>query len=161
MKRNVQILSTVLILAAVSFPIMAQGFGPNQGRAYPDCPRFNSDDRGPYCGFFTLDDRNLTDVQREQIKKAQDDFFKKSQSMRNDMHQKRQELIAHLNTQKPDEQKIWGVQKQISSLKEQMDREWVKYSLNIKKIAPDAAMSAAGPTRKSGKPGPYGCPARD
>ncbi len=161
MKRYGQLFVLVLIMVALSIPIMAQGFGAYRGKQNPDCPLYNGDYGRPYGHFFNLKDKDLTDEQRVELGKINSDFIRKTASIRSDMHQKRQEMMTYLDSQKPDEKKIRDVQKQISTLRDKMDREWIEYSLSIKKIAPDARLSDAGKRGRHGRLGPDNCPVRN
>lgn len=161
MKRYGQLFILVLIMAALSTPVMAQGFGPCGRKQNPDCPLYNGDYGRPYGHFFNLRDRDLTEDQRTELGRVNSDFIKKTASIRSDMRQKRQEMVTYLDSQKPDERKIRDIQKQISSLRDQMDREWIEYSLSIKKIAPEARLSDAGKKGRHGRFGPNNCPVRN
>ena len=144
MKRYIQGMIVLAMVAMVGIPLLAQGYGPNQGKSNPSCPWYQDDDSRPNCPFFDLRESKLSDEQRAQLKKIDDDFAKNMSSIRDEMFQNRQDLAKYLDSQKPDENKVWEVQKKISSLREKMDKEWIKYSLAIKKIAPDARLGDAG-----------------
>ena len=72
------------------------------------------------------------------MKEVDDEFFRKTSSLRDEMRVKRAEINLLLNSEKPDESKIRDAQKQISSIRDQLDQERIRHQLSVKKIVPDA-----------------------
>lgn len=134
MKRYGMAIAVMAILAAMALPAMA--YGPRCGQG-PDGPRFERG-QGWGCPFADYQDRDLSAEQKAQLKKLDDEFIKKTSSIREEMFKQRREMSTLLSSDKPDEAKVWDTQKRISALKDQMEQEKIRHHLAVKKVVPDA-----------------------
>ncbi|MCU0576042.1 MAG: periplasmic heavy metal sensor [Desulfobacterota bacterium] len=135
MKRYGLALAMVAIMLAAALPVMA--FGPRCGQG-PDGPRFEKGQPAGGCPFYDYQSSNLTDDQKAQLKKLDDEFYKKTSPIRDEMRQGKREMNTLLSSDKPDEAKIWATHKRVSSLKDQLEQERIRHQLNVKKVVPDA-----------------------
>lgn len=127
MKKTALILGLILVAGLISIIAFAHG------------PRF-SDSRGFYdCPVYGDTDPDLTDEQSQQIRDLRDEYYDKTIGIKNQLRDKRQELYSQINSETPDENKIRDLQKEISSLRDSLDKERIDYSLKMKKISPNAS----------------------
>ncbi|HOS96905.1 MAG TPA: Spy/CpxP family protein refolding chaperone [Deltaproteobacteria bacterium] len=125
----------VIVLALIAIPVMAQGPRFWQGERPGDCPRWERDWEGRGYGPAGLE---LTQEQRDQIRKLRDAHIEKTRPLRDEMQKNMQELQTQMNSNTPDEKKIWDTQKRISSLRDQLQQERIRHQLSVKKVAPEA-----------------------
>lgn len=134
MKRALTIIGIVVLVAAITIPVMAQGPGTGRGRMMQgygpgepgDCPRYGA-----------RDDK-LTDEQRTQLDKLHQKFFDETAAVRSQMATKHSELMILMNTSNPDLEKAKALQKEISDLRGKMGQERIKLFAEERKINPDA-----------------------
>jgi len=134
MKRALTIIGIVVLVAAITIPVMAQGPGTGRGRMMQgygpgepgDCPRYGA-----------RDDK-LTDEQRTQLDKLHQKFFDETAAVRSQMAAKHSELMILMNTSNPDLEKAKALQKEISDLRGKMGQERIKQFAEERKINPDA-----------------------
>jgi zinc resistance-associated protein len=134
MKRALTIIGIVVLVAAITIPVMAQGPGTGRGRMMQgygpgepgDCPRYGA-----------RDDK-LTDEQRTQLDKLHQKFFDETAAVRSQMAAKHSELMILMNTSNPDLEKAKALQKEISDLRGKMGQERIKLFAEERKINPDA-----------------------
>jgi zinc resistance-associated protein len=134
MKKALTIIGIVVLVAAVTIPVMAQGPGAGRGRMMQgygpgdpaNCPRYAA-----------WDDK-LTDEQRTQLDKLHQKFFDETAAVRSQMVAKSSELNILMNTSNPDLEKAKALQKEISDLKGKMGQERIKLFAEERKINPDA-----------------------
>ena len=134
MKRALTIIGIVVLVAAITIPVMAQGPGTGRGRMMQgygpgepgDCPRYGA-----------RDDK-LTDEQRTQLDKLHQKFFDETAAMRSQMAAKHSELMILMNTSNPDLEKAKALQKEITDLRGKMGQERIKLFAEERKINPDA-----------------------
>lgn len=134
MKRALIVIGIMVLVAAITIPVMAQGPGAGMGRMMhgygpgdpANCPRHGaSDDK-------------LTDEQRTQLDKLHQKFFDNTAAVRSQMAAKRSELQILMNTSNPDLEKAKALQKEVSDLKGKMGQERINLFAEEKKINPDA-----------------------
>ena len=146
MRRYTRILALLAVLMTAALPAMAYGPWWGERGQGTDCPRFERGQGWADCPYYGSRSGSLTDDQKAQLKKVDDEFFKKTSSLRDQMRLKRAEMAIQLNSDNPDEKKIMDTQKQISSIRDQIDNERIRYQLSVKKIVPDVNLG-----RGSGK----------
>jgi len=138
MRRYSILLIAITIIAAMSIPLLAQG--PRSGEEWrnEDCPRHERGDGNPGCPYYDLRYKDLTEAQRTQLSQIKGEYANNTVSIREQLREKKQEMRSLLNSPTPDEAKILDLQKQTAKLRDQLDQEWIKYNLKVKKIVPDA-----------------------
>lgn len=146
MRRYGLALALTAVLVATAVPAM--GYGPWWGgRAQDsDSPRYGRGQGWEGCPYYGYQGSNLTDEQKARLKKIDDEYFRKTSSLHDEMRLKRAELNVLLNSEKPDEAKISDTQKQISSIRDRIDQERIRHQLSVKKVVPDARFGP-GPGR--------------
>ena len=143
MKRYSIVLTTIAIMIAISIPLFALGPWGGQEGGKPDNPRYEMGGGYFGCPHYNLRNEKLTEAQRTQLMQIKEKYTKDTATMRKQLQEKRQEMRSLLNSPNPDETKILDLQKQTARLRDQLDQEWIKYNLNIKKIVPDAKIGQA------------------
>jgi zinc resistance-associated protein len=134
MKKVLAVIGIVVLVAAVTIPVMAQGPGAGRGRMMQgygpgdpaNCPRYG------------VWDEKLTDEQRTQLDKLHQKFFDETAAVRSQMVAKQSELNILMNTSNPDLEKAKALQKEISDLKGKMGQERIKLFAEERKINPNA-----------------------
>lgn len=134
MKRVAVIFGIVMLVLAMSYPVIARG--PEQGRGYG---AKGGRGGGPgYCWGQGGAYGNLTDEQRTQLDKLHQQFRDETADLRTKIWTKRGELRILMGTSNPDAAKAKALQKEISDLKAKMGEKKMELALEARKIAPDA-----------------------
>ncbi len=131
MKKFMTLGGVVVLMAALAYPAFARGPGwggpgGNWGRGPCDCPN--------YAGVQS----NLSDEQQKQLADLDKKFFDSTAQLRNQMWTKRGEFQALMISPNPDPEKAKALQKDLSDLRAKMEQERLAYSLEARKINPDA-----------------------
>ncbi len=132
MKRLAVVFGIVMLVLALSYPVIARG--PEQGRGYG---------RGGGPGFCLGQGRgygNLTDEQRTQLDKLRQQFYDETAALRNEIWTKSGELRILLGTSNPDAGKAKALQKEISALRAKMGEKRITMAFEARKIAPEARL---------------------
>jgi Spy/CpxP family protein refolding chaperone len=123
MKKVTLAMMAVLFVAAVATSAFAFGWG--RGPGYGPCAR--GDFQGP-AGL------NLTAEQTAKIKEMRQARWNEQKPLREQMFAKRDELRKLWLEQNPDEAKILAAQKEMRSLREQMEDKMMAYRLEAAKL---------------------------
>jgi zinc resistance-associated protein len=132
MKRLALVFGIVMMVLALSYPVIARG--PEKGRGYgrgagPDTCWGQG---GAYA--------NLTEEQRTQLDKLHQKFRDETVDLRTKLWTKKGELRILLGTSDPDAAKAKALQKEISDLKAKMGEKRIDLLLEARKIAPEVPM---------------------
>ena len=93
---------------------------------------------GPRCDMTNVAGLNLSADQTAKIKTLQNSHFKDVEPLRNQMFTKRQELRQLWQQKNPDQAKIEAVQKDIQSLKNQLQAKQTQYRFAVlKELTPE------------------------
>jgi Spy/CpxP family protein refolding chaperone len=133
--KQFRMLAIMILLTMIAIPVMAQGPRAWQGESPGDCPRWERDGAGRGYGPSGL---GLTQEQRDKIRTLRDAHIEKTRPLRDEMRQNMEDLRAQMNSDTPDEKKIWDTQKRLSSLRDQLQKERIRHQLSVKKLAPEA-----------------------
>lgn len=129
MKKTIILIIGIVCMAAVSTLVFAHGPGwggaSRGGGYYYDCP------------YTDYDGASLTQEQRMELDTLRQEYLTQTDKIRDRLRDKRYEMNTELNRENPDEQKIRGLQKEISELKGQMDSARIDHILKAKKVDPD------------------------
>jgi zinc resistance-associated protein len=122
MKKIIMTLVTVIIVTA--FAASAFAFGPGSGRGHGG---------GPYDGYdpAVLSQLNLTADQTTKINAFREAFLKDTKPLQDKMFSKRGDLKLLWLQQNPDQEKILAVQKEIRTLRDQIQEKRDLYRLNV------------------------------
>ena len=71
------------------------------------------------------------------LEKERADFMKETETLRNDMYQKRLELSSEFAKETPDIGTARKLQKEISDLRSQLDQKRMDHIVNLKKVNPN------------------------
>jgi Spy/CpxP family protein refolding chaperone len=123
MKKKMLVMMALLFVAAVATSAFA--FGGGRGPGYGPCGQ--GDARG-------LAALNLTAEQTAQIKAMREAHWKDMKPLRDKMFAKRDELRKLWLEPNPDEGKILAAQKEMRSLREQMEDKMTAYRLEAVKV---------------------------
>jgi hypothetical protein len=148
--RTSQVKTIMVIVTALSII----GFGLNamadDGESYGRMGkgRYHDEDGGKgygpgagYCGRYG---DSLSEEVRGKIDAERKAFHEETRGLRQQMVQKNLELQAELAKQAPDAEKAGGIQKEISSLRAQMDEKHLEHRLRLKAIDPDLGLGYGG-----------------
>jgi zinc resistance-associated protein len=125
------VIAAVLVIGVTSFAgwgraywgsgyHMGPGYGMHQGRGYG----------GPgYPG-------DLSDEQIARLDKERQDFYEATANLRDALYQKELELRSELAKPEPDAQKAAGLQKEISSLENELDQKRLDHQIKMRKDFP-------------------------
>jgi Spy/CpxP family protein refolding chaperone len=142
MKKMIVGLMVVALLATAGVA-MAQGWG--RGMGYGPGPGCGSG-YGPQGSWGPA--LNLTAEQNQKIQAMRESFFKETLPLRNEMQTKQLELRTLWAQTNPDQEKILAKQKEVNSLKAQMQEKGTRHRLEMRKIlTPEqqAQIGAFGP----------------
>ncbi|MFC1828239.1 Spy/CpxP family protein refolding chaperone [Thermodesulfobacteriota bacterium] len=153
-QRTNKILVIISVVAMVGFAATAfagWGMGPGHrgwGMGYGDYGQ-GTGETGPgygrgsgYCGQGYA--ANLSEEDLQKVEEARKAFFEDTEDLRQNIYQKRLELRSEFAKEKPDADKISGLQKDISELQGQLDQKRVNHMLEMKKINPNAGSKGWG-----------------
>lgn len=132
MKRLILITGIIILAGIIAIPAVAFGpygrwgghmMGPWGGGPYQQMPY-----GGPYS--------NLTDDERQKIDELYSKFYQDTQSLRNKLWTKRNELNLLKGQENPDTSKITALEKEISELQGELFKKRAELQLQLQKIAP-------------------------
>ena len=134
MKKLVIILGSVMLIAAIAYPVFAWGPGMGRGQGF-----LGNRGGGPgYCWRYDRGDSNLTQEQQGALDQLNERFFKETDSLRKEIWAKSDELNNLLNAPDPDAEKAKALHKEIIDLRGKMAEKRLDFSLEERKINPDA-----------------------
>lgn len=108
----------LLLWTGLAFAGRNRGFGPGMGTGNPPC-------------FATL-----SADQQKQMTELQQQFYKDTQGLRQQIAEKRAELNLEMTKATPDVGKAQAIQKELSALEADMEQRQVAYRIEMKKICP-------------------------
>uniref|UniRef100_A0A7C4MR55 Periplasmic heavy metal sensor n=1 Tax=Desulfatirhabdium butyrativorans TaxID=340467 RepID=A0A7C4MR55_9BACT len=108
----------LLLWTGSAFAGKNKGFGPGMGAGNPPC-------------FATL-----TADQQKQFTELQQKFYNDTQSLRQQIAEKRAELNLEMTKATPDVAKAQAIQKELSALQAELDQQHVAHMIEMKKICP-------------------------
>jgi Spy/CpxP family protein refolding chaperone len=125
MKKLTTILVTLIAVTALT--VSAFAFGPGWGRGHGG---------GAYCGgdVTALSELNLTADQTTKINALRETHLKDIKPLQDKMFSKRGDLKLLWLQQNPDQDKILAGQKEIRTLRDQMQDKMTVYRLNVLKV---------------------------
>jgi Spy/CpxP family protein refolding chaperone len=128
MKKSVMVFMAVLIVTALATTTFAYGWGGwGRGHARGVCGGGQGYDRE----FQTVPGLNLTDAQTAKIKEMRESNLKEITPLREKMFSKRGELRLLWLQTTPDRAKITVVQKEIGSLRDQLQEKMTSHRLDM------------------------------
>jgi zinc resistance-associated protein len=135
MKRLAVILGSVMLVAAIAYPVFAWGPGMGRGQG-----QGISDNRGGGPGSCWRYDRgysNLTQEQQSALGQLNEKYFNETEPLRNEIRAKSDEMNTLLNAPDPDAEKAKALQKEIIDLRGKMAEKRLDFRLEARKINPD------------------------
>ncbi len=130
MKKLLAVVTVLLFLAVAVSPVLAQrGWGPG-GRG-------SGSGWGPGggpCGYLTSSNSNLTAEQKAKIDALRASHLKEVKPIQDKMYSKRGDLRLLWLEKNPDQEKIAEAQKEIRSLRDQIQDKGTAYSLEVNKV---------------------------
>jgi Spy/CpxP family protein refolding chaperone len=129
MKKVVLTLMAVLVMVAITTTSFAYGWG--QGMRGGRGPGYGNCQSGDLQGLAAL---NLTADQEAKIKSLRESQLKETKPLQDKMFSKRGELRLLWLQQNPDKEKITAVQKEIRSLRDQLQDKQTNHRLAVLKV---------------------------
>jgi len=129
MKKLLVVLGSIMLIAAVAYPVSAWG------------PRWGGDRHMGYGGhgssgnYGQAYDR-MTETQRSQMDDLYQKFYDKTAPLKNQIRIKYGEMDTLLGTSSPDPDRVRALQKEISDMKGKLAQERVDMELEARKIVP-------------------------
>ncbi|MBW1698225.1 MAG: periplasmic heavy metal sensor [Deltaproteobacteria bacterium] len=108
---------------------MMRGYGP-RGAARGYCPGYQG---------YGLSEDEVKDLENQRTA-----FLKETETLRNQIYQKRLELRSELAKETPNVEKIKKLQAEISELRSQLDQKRMDHILSLKKINPNIGRGFMG-----------------
>jgi zinc resistance-associated protein len=136
MKRSKIIITGIVVISILGLVGLAFAHGGYRGDHMGDRSHMGYDryDRGSA----------LTDGQYDTLDKMQGEFYAATNSLRDDIYQKRFELNRELDQENPDINKVRSFQKELSGLEARFDQKRLDFELELKKIIPESRRGFAG-----------------
>lgn len=137
MKRLAIVLGSVMLVAAVAYPVLAWGPGWVRGHHM-----MGYSGAGP--GYAWQSGRgygNLTEEQRTQLDMLYRKFFDETATLRNEIWTKSGELNALLNSSNPDREKVKSLQKELSDLEAKIAQRRLDLALDARKMVPEGGFA--------------------
>ena len=138
MKRLTIILGSVMLVAAIAYPVFAGG--PGMGRGQGMMGNWGG---GPgSCWRYDGGYDNLTQEQRSALNQLDERFSNETATLRNEIWAKSDELNNLLNAPNPDAEKAKALQKELIDLRSRMAEKRLDFQLETRKIDPDTRFGA-------------------
>ncbi len=133
MKKMLTMGGIALLVIALALPAFARGpgWGGGPGGRWGGGPGYD-------CPNYGQAGANLTDEQRNKLTELGRNYYDSTAQLRNQIWTKRGELRILMSSVNPDPEKARAIQKELSDLKAKMAQERLNYSLEERKINPDA-----------------------
>jgi len=125
------VIAAVLGIGVTSFAGWGRGYW---GSGYHMGPGYGMHQGWGYGGPGYQDD--LSDEQIARLDKERQDFYEATADLRDALYQKELELRSELAKPEPDAQKAAGLQKEISSLENELDQKHLDHQIKMRKDFP-------------------------
>lgn len=126
MKKLATTLGILVLVAVLAAPVFAHRWGKGESYGGPG-----------YCWRDSQQYGSLTESQRAELDKLEQNFFNDTAKLREEIWTKSAELNTMLNSANPDANKVRALQKDISNLRAKMGEKRVNFELEARKIAPN------------------------
>ena len=139
-------MTLITVLAVTAFAASAFAFGPGWGRGHGGGPCYGAD-------VTALPELNLTSEQTAKINSLREAHLKDMKPLQDKMFSKRGDLRLLWLQQNPDQDKILAAQKEIRTIRDQMQDKMTVHRLNVLKVlTPEQQekLKAFGPGRGFG-----------
>ena len=140
MKRLAVILGSVMLVAAIAYPVFA--WGPGMGRGQGQGISGNRGGGPGSCWRYDRGYSNLTEEQRGALSQLNEKFSNETATFRNEIRAKSDEMNTLLNAPDLDAEKAKALQKEIIDLRGKMAEKRLDFRLEVHKINPDARFGA-------------------
>jgi Spy/CpxP family protein refolding chaperone len=87
---------------------------------------------------------NLTEEQQAKLDAAREKFFTETETLRDQIQDKRFALGDELRKENPDTGKVTALQKELSQLEGEFDQKAIQHQLEVRKILPERARRGYG-----------------
>ena len=125
MKKLATTLGILLLIGVLAAPVFAYrgsrgGWSGGPGSCWQDSEPYG----------------NLTESQNAELDRLEQKFFNDTAKLRDEIWAKSEELNTLLNEGDPDVKKVRSLQKEITDLRAEMDRQRIDFELKARKITP-------------------------
>jgi Spy/CpxP family protein refolding chaperone len=138
----VTIMALTLVFGSYAFAQQGMGRGPGKGMKGKDgCPIL----------------QNLTNEEQQKVADERDAFLKDTETLRQQIRQKHQELKEKIAKADVDQEKAMAIQKELTDLMAQLAQKRLQHQFNLKNINPELGtcfMRAHGMKHGMGMGGP-------
>jgi zinc resistance-associated protein len=145
MKKLVTMLGILVLVGVLAAPVFAHRWGRGGNYGGPGSCWSESGEYG-----------NLTESQRAELEKLEQNFFNDTAKLRDEIWNKSAELNTELNAADPDANKVRTLQREVSALKAKMSEQRVNFELEARKIAPNTRLGRGYGRGYAGKGYGYG-----
>ena len=130
MKKLATTLGILLLIGVLAAPVFAYrgswgGWSGGPGSCWQDSEPYD----------------NLTESQNAELGRLEQKFSNDTAKLRDEIWAKSEELNTLLNEADPDGKKVKALQKEITALRAEMDRQRIDFELKARKIAPNSGYS--------------------
>ena len=133
MKKLTIVLGSIMLLAAVAYPVFAQG--PGWGRGHH---MWGYGSGGPgYCWGYGPGQKDWTPEQLEKTDQLRQTFRDETRDLRGQIWEKSAEMERLMDSAEPDVDKLKALQKEVSNLRAKMAEKRMDFQLELRKIAPE------------------------
>lgn len=139
-KRSVVIMSMVAILGLGAYAYADWGMGNGHEGLHHGVNNQGISGRHHMEGYASehMDQENLSADQIEKLDHEYDVFLTETEGIRQELYKNEIELRDEMSKENPDSNKVLAVQKEISTLKGQIDSKAIEFRLKARKINPDS-----------------------
>lgn len=135
-----KVLMTGLVLAMVGVTsVAAFSWGPGYHRG-----GYGGYGPGPGPCWTDYDRQSLTEEQAATMDELESKHFNETRKLRRDLWTRADKLDELMSSENPDRNEVMSLQKEISNLRDQLQEKNLDYSLEVKKIVPDADTRRGG-----------------
>lgn len=141
------IITLVAVIGLVGFGSTAMAYRGWMG-GDGDCPQGYGDGHGRWgggCGGYAAE---LSEEQRTQLDEARKAFFEETQTLRDQLRDKSDDLRAVLDADPVDADDATALQTELSALKAQLDQKRLSHRIKMQKLFPDLE---GGPRYRGGR----------
>lgn len=137
MKKIAIVIGSLMLVAAIAYPVLAHGPGWGWGRGTHMMGYGGDGPRG--CWRYDRENSNIPPEQQSKMDQLRQDFYTDSDTLRKEIWSKSAERDTLLNSTDPDVEKLRTLQKEISDLKSKMSEKRLDFELEARKIAPEGS----------------------
>ena len=130
MKKIIAILGIAFLVGLIAYPAFSRG--PGSGWGHHGMDYWDRDTRHGHMYYRGYE--GLSDADRSKLDELDQNYYKETEGIRNQLFEKSDELGALLDSSNPDTDKVTALQREISDLRGTLDQKEIGYELESRKI---------------------------